>query len=187
MSFIGAIAGLVMGGAYVADGVKQISINNSRRKESINNNEEYYYDAKGKKRLVSNNHEIEFENDLATGDRVIRDKYNNTIIKNFSEIERSCKNAFSYWYCKKNGYKGYVKWIDQKVARDLGLIHTHNSYIFVEYSTKKYYEKHAMNYCYLNNGRTLQKFGENKKYDADFLLHQSPEFKQLLANHGWKF
>lgn len=187
MSFIGAIAGLVMGGAYVADGVKQININNSRRKESINNNEEYYYDAKGKKRLVSNNHEIEFVNDLATGDRIIRDKYNNTILRNFSEIERSRKNAFSYRYCKENAYKGYVKWIDQKAARDLGLTRTHDAYVLVEYSTGKYYKNHGMDYRYLNNGVTIQKFGDNKKYNADFLLRQSSEFQQLLAEHGWKF
>lgn len=186
MSFMGAIAGLVMGGAYIADGVKQININNKRRKESISNNEEYYYDARGLKRLVSNNHEIEFANDLATGDRIIRDKYNNTIIKNFSEIERSCKNVFSYKYCKENGYKGYVKWVDQKVARDLGLIHTHDAYVLVEFSTKRYYKNSGVDYRYLDNGRIVQKYGENKKYDADMFLRRSPEFKLILAKYGGK-
>lgn len=187
MDFVGAIAGLIMGGSYVVDGVKQINTNNRRRKESIGNNEEYYYDARGLKRLVSNNHEIEFTNDLATGDRIIRDKYNNTIIKNLSEIEREHKNAFSYKYCKEKGYKGYVKWVGQKVARDLGLVHTHNAYILVEFSTGKYYKNFGVDYRYLDNGRIVQKYGENKKYNSDILLRQSPEFKLLIAKYGGKF
>lgn len=185
--FSGFIAS-VLGIGYVADGAREIAKNHENRERSRDNDKEYYMDVKGKYRLVSNKHEIDWETDFWTGDRVLYDVTAQKILKNYTAEKRAIKNALSILHCKNNGYKGYVVWINQKDAHEIGIKQYGQSiYVLREYDTgRDYYYSHTG--CkYLDNGEDVKICGDIQKYNPYSFLKNNKFFRNYIEKRGCSF